>query len=55
MILVATHGNSGIREKMLNLVVKQGSAGVNGIREADSSRLRKEEVQVMNLSNGHKT
>lgn len=49
MILVATHGASGIGEKMLNLVVKQGSAGVNGIKEADSSRLRKEEVQVMNL------
>lgn len=37
------------KEKTLKLVVKQGSAGVNGIKEADSSRFRKEEVQVMNL------
>lgn len=36
------------KEKTLKLVVKQGSASVNGIKEADSSRLRKEEVQVMN-------
>ena len=37
------------KEKTLKLLVKQDSAGVNGIKEADSGRVRKEEVQVMNL------